>query len=125
MTSPTDRKYSTEHEWVLVEGGVATIGVTKYAADQLGSIVFVDLPEEGDSFGAEEVFGEIESVKSVSELLLPVGGEILAINEALEGAPETINDDPYQAGWLVRVRIENEEELEELIDAAAYDASLA
>ncbi|MCL2437689.1 MAG: glycine cleavage system protein GcvH [Coriobacteriia bacterium] len=125
MASPTDRKYSTDHEWVLVDGDVATIGITKYAADQLGSIVFVELPEEGESFGSEDAYGEVESVKSVSELLLPVGGEVVAINQALEDAPETVNDDPYGEGWLVRVRLDNKGDLDELIDGAAYDASLA
>jgi len=125
MASPTDRKYSPDHEWILVDGDVATIGITKYAADQLGSIVFVELPEEGDSFSSGEAFGEVESVKSVSELLLPIAGEILEINESLEDAPETVNDDPYGSGWLVRVRMDDEAGLEELIDAAAYDASLA
>jgi len=125
MSTPADRKYSTDHEWVLVDGDVATVGITAYAAEQLGSIVFVELPEEGESFAVEEAYGEVESVKSVSELLMPVGGEILAINEALEDAPETVNNDPYGDGWLVRIRMDNPEELEELVDAASYDASLA
>lgn len=125
MTTPADRKYSTDHEWVLVNGDEATIGITAYAAEQLGSIVFVELPEEGDSFAVEEAFGEVESVKSVSELLMPVGGEVLAANEMLEDTPETVNNDPYGDGWLLRVRMDNPEELEELIDAASYDASLA
>jgi glycine cleavage system H protein len=125
MASPTDRKYSLEHEWVLIDGDEATIGITEYAASQLGSIVFVDLPEEGENFESDEVFGEVESVKSVSELLLPVGGEIIALNAALEDAPETVNDDPYGEGWLIRVRMDNAEDLEELVDAAAYDTSIA
>jgi len=126
MSTPTNRKYSFEHEWVLVDGDEATIGITAYAAEQLGNIVFVELPEEGDSFASDEAFGEVESVKSVSELLLPVGGEIIAINEALDEAPETVNNDPYGDGWLVRVRMDNaEEDMANLVDAATYDASLA
>ena len=125
MASPTDRRYSLDHEWVLVDGDEATIGITEYAANQLGSIVFVDLPEAGETFESDEAFGEVESVKSVSELLLPVTGEIIAINEALEDAPETVNDDPYGEGWLVRVRMDNEADLKELVDAASYDASLS
>ena len=125
MASPTDRKYSLDHEWVLVDGNEASIGITEYAATQLGSIVFVDLPEEGERFESDEVFGEVESVKSVSELLLPVGGEVIAVNQSLEDAPETVNDDPYGEGWLVRVRMDNEDDLEELVDSASYDASLS
>jgi len=125
MTSPANLRYSLDHEWINIDGEEATIGITQYAADQLGSIVFVELPEEGDSFESGEVYGEVESVKSVSELLIPVGGEIIAINEALEDAPETINDDPYGAGWLVRVRVEDSGDFDDLIDNAAYDASIA
>ena len=125
MASPTDRRYSLDHEWVLVDGGEATIGITEYAANQLGSIVFVELPDEGENFDAAEVFGEVESVKSVSELLLPVGGEIIATNQKLEDAPEIINDDPYGEGWIIRVQMNNEEDLAELVDGASYDASLA
>jgi len=125
MATPADRKYSADHEWVLVDGDTATIGITAYAADQLGSIVFVDLPEEGDTFEVEEAFGEVESVKSVSELIAPIGGEILAVNDSLDSAPETVNDDPYGDGWLVKIRMDNEGDLDELVDAEAYDASCA
>lgn len=124
MASPNDRKYSLDHEWIQIDGDEATIGLTEYAADQLGSVVFVELPEIGDTFESDEAFGEVESVKSVSEMLLPVGGEIIAINEKLDDAPETINDDPYGEGWIIRVRMDNAEDLEDLVDAATYDASL-
>ncbi|MCL2379399.1 MAG: glycine cleavage system protein GcvH [Coriobacteriia bacterium] len=124
MATPTDRKYSADHEWVLVDGDQATIGITKHASEQLGSVVFVDLPDIGDSFETSEVFGEVESVKSVSELIIPVAGEIIAANEALEDAPETVNDDPYGDGWIVRIRLDDAGDLENLMDAAAYDASL-
>ncbi|MCL2526169.1 MAG: glycine cleavage system protein GcvH [Coriobacteriia bacterium] len=125
MSSPADRKYSSDHEWILVEGDIVTIGITKYAADQLGSIVYVDLPEVGDNFESEEAFGEVESVKSVSELMAPVGGLITEVNDALDEAPESVNEDPYAAGWLVKLRLDDASELDALLDAAAYDASLA
>ena len=122
MTAPADRKYSQDHEWVLPEGGEATVGITEYAAQQLGAIVFADLPAVGDNFSAGDAFGEVESVKSVSELYLPVGGEVVEINEALDGAPETVNDDPYGAGWMIRIKLSDAAELDEMLDAAAYDA---
>ncbi|MCL2680775.1 MAG: glycine cleavage system protein GcvH [Coriobacteriia bacterium] len=125
MAAPADRMYSLDHEWVLVKDGEATIGITEYASQQLGSLVFVDMPDVGESFAAAEVFGEVESVKSVSELLLPVAGEITAVNDALEDSPETINDDPYGQGWIIRLRLDDDADLSHLIDAAAYDASLA
>jgi len=124
MATPTDRKYSSDHEWILLEGDEATIGITQYASDQLGSVVFVDLPDVGDSFEKGEVFGEVESVKSVSELLIPVSGEIVAVNDALEDAPETVNDDSYGQGWIVRVRLDDAADVGSLLDAVAYDASL-
>lgn len=119
-----DRKYSSDHEWIVVEGDEATIGITEYAQDALGEVVYVDLPAEGDTFEAGDTFGEIESVKSVSELFMPVAGEIIAINDALEDAPETINDDPYENGWMIRITMSNPEELENLLEADQYAATL-
>jgi len=125
MASPNDRKYSADHEWILVEDDEAIIGITDYAADQLGSIVFVDLSDEGDTLDVGDVFGEIESVKSVSELYLPVSGEIVAVNVGLEDAPETINEDPFDEGWMIRMRLSDTSEFDALLDAEAYDATLA
>lgn len=119
-----DRKYTADHEWIVIEGDEATIGITEYAAEQLGEVVYVDLPSEGDIFEIGETFGEVESVKSVSELFMPIGGEIIAYNDALEDAPETVNDDPYESGWMIRISITNEEDLEELLSADEYAATL-
>lgn len=124
MDMPKDRKYSIDHEWVIVEGDEATIGITEYAQDALGEVVYVDLPDEGESFAVGDTFGEVESVKSVSELFMPVSGEVIAINDSLADAPETINDDCYGDGWMIRVRIENESELADLLEAEAYLASI-
>jgi len=124
MDMPKDRKYSIDHEWVVVEGDEATIGITEYAQDALGEVVYVDLPDEGETFAVGDTFGEVESVKSVSELFMPVSGEVIAINDSLADAPETINDDCYGDGWMIRVRIENESELADLLEAEAYLASI-
>ncbi len=119
-----DRKYSSDHEWIVVEGDEATIGITEYAQDALGEVVYVDLPSEGDTFEAGDTFGEVESVKSVSELFMPVSGEIIAINDALDDAPETINDDPYENGWMIRITMSDPEELKNLLEADEYAATL-
>ena len=119
-----DRKYSSDHEWIVVEGDEATIGITEYAQDALGEVVYVDLPAEGDTFDAGDTFGEVESVKSVSELFMPVAGEIISVNDALEDAPETVNDDPYENGWMIRITMTNPEDLENLLDADQYAATL-
>lgn len=125
MSYPNDRKYSADHEWVLGEGAEVTIGISEYAANALGDVVYVDLPAVGASFGAGDSFGEIESVKSVSELFMPVGGEIIAVNDALEGSPETVNADPYGDGWMIKVRVADAGEVAALLDAAAYEAEAA
>ena len=122
MAHPSDRSYSKEHEWVVVDGDVATIGISDFAQDQLGEVVYVDLPSEGDSLTAGDTFGEIESVKSVSELFAPVSGEVIEVNSGLSDTPETVNSDPHGAGWMVKVRVENESELDSLLSAEEYDA---
>jgi len=123
---PTDLRYTTEHEWVRVDGDVATIGITAHAADQLGDIVFVDLPEVGRSFARADSFGIVESVKAVSDLFSPVGGEVVETNDAsLRGAPELVNSDPYGAGWMLKVRVSDPAQLDALIDAAAYETLIA
>jgi glycine cleavage system H protein len=122
MAHPSDRKYSKEHEWVLVEGDVATVGITDFAQDQLGEVVYVDLPGTGDLLAVGDSFGEIESVKSVSELFAPVSGEIVEVNEALGDTPETVNAEPHGAGWMVKVKVADINELEALMSAERYDA---
>lgn len=121
MNIPSELKYSKDHEWVKVEGNTATIGITDFAQSQLGDIVFVDIQvEEGDSVAKDETFGAIEAVKTVADGLMPVSGKIIAINEGLQDAPETVNSDPYGEGWMIKVELENPAELDSLMDAAAY-----
>jgi glycine cleavage system H protein len=121
MASPADRKYTEEHEWVHVDGDVGTVGITDYAQDQLGDIVFVDMPAPGSTVKALEKFGEIESVKAVSELFAPVSGEVIERNDGLEGSPQWVNDDPYGDGWMIRVRLSNTSELDSLLSADEYE----
>lgn len=122
---PEDLKYDREHEWVRVSGDVATIGISDFAQDQLGEVVYVDLPSAGGAVSAGDSFGEIESVKSVSELFSPVSGEIVEVNGALDDAPETVNSDAYGAGWIIKVKLSDPAEVDALMDAAAYEAFLA
>ena len=120
MNFPTNVKYTSEHEWIRLEGEEACVGITDYAQDQLGDIVFVDVTTEGETLEAGEVFGTIEVVKTVSDLFLPVGGEILEVNPELEEHPELVNQDPYGKGWLVRIRPTDVSEMDKLMDAEAY-----
>ncbi|MDO9556904.1 MAG: glycine cleavage system protein GcvH [Coriobacteriia bacterium] len=122
---PKDLKYDCEHEWVKVEGGVAIIGISHFAQDQLGEVVYVDLPLAGDSVNAGESFGEIESVKSVSELFSPVTGEIVEVNDALGDAPEIVNEDPYGEGWMIKITMSDPSELDELMAVDEYEAFIA
>ena len=117
---PNDRKYTKAHEWVLVEDGVATIGVTDFAASELGDIVFVEMPEVGDEVNIEDTVGSIESVKAVEDLFVPVSGEVLEINEDIDATPELVNSEPFDGGWLFKVKMSDETEMEKLMDAAAY-----
>jgi glycine cleavage system H protein len=125
MAHPSDRKYSKDHEWVVVDGDVATIGISDFAQDQLGEVVYVDLPSEGDSTASGDAFGEIESVKSVSELIAPVTGEIIEVNTGLGDSPETVNQDAHDAGWMIKVRMEDADEVGALLSAEEYDAFIA
>ena len=125
MSVPTDLRYTRDHEWVRLEGDEATVGITQYAADQLGDIVFVELPETGRSLEGAKAFGVVESVKAVSDLFAPMAGEVVAINDALAGGPELVNRDPYGAGWMVRLRVADPADLDDLLDPAAYDALVA
>ena len=120
MSIPENLQYTKEHEWLSVADGVATVGITAFAAESLGDIVFVQLPEAGSTVTAGEVFGEVESTKSVSELYAPVSGEVVEVNEATSDRPEVINEDPYTEGWLLKVRLTGD--VPELLDAAAYAA---
>jgi glycine cleavage system H protein len=121
MAHPNDRSYSKDHVWVLVDGDTATLGISDYAQDQLGDVVFVDLPSEGDQASAGDAFGEVESVKSVSELISPVTGEIVEVNDSLADASETINSDPHGGGWMIKVRMSDDSEVDDLMTAEQYD----
>ncbi len=123
MAYPSDLKYSSEHVWVKVEGDTAKLGITEYAQEELGDILFVDLPDVGTTFSAGDVFTEIESSKTASEVPIPVSGEIIAVNEELDDSPENINDDAY-AAWIVEVKLDDESELDELLSATAYENGL-
>ncbi len=119
---PANLKYSNDHEWCRVEGDVAVIGITDFAQSELGDIVFVDVPTVGETLAAGEIFGSIEAVKTVSDAFLPVGGEVIEFNEAVEADASLINRDAYGEGWIVKVRMSNPAEVDALLDAAAYEA---
>lgn len=125
MNIPQDLRYTKEHEWVRLEGDVVTIGITDYAQGELGDIVFIEVDTIGDSIGVDEVFGTIEAVKTVSDMFAPVAGEVLEFNENLEDEPELVNSDPYGAGWIMKMRVENPEDLASLLDHEAYAKLLA
>ena len=120
MNIPQELKYTSEHEWVRLEGDIAYVGITDYAQEQLGDIVFVDIPTVGETLDENEVFGTIEVVKTVSDLFLPVAGEVLEQNETLEENPELVNKDPYGKGWLIKIKPAAVEDLDDLLDAADY-----
>ena len=120
LNFPDDVRYAKSHEWARLGGDTVKVGISDYAQDQLGDIVFVELPEVGDTFGKGEEFGTVESVKAVSELYMPVAGEIVAINDTLEDAPEKVNNSPYSDGWMLEVKADNPSELDDLLDPNAY-----
>ncbi len=122
---PADLRYTKEHEWVRVDGDEATVGVTDFAAEQLGDVVFVELPDVGRTLDQFAAFGVVESVKAVSDLFAPVSGEVVATNGQLTSRPELVNSDPYGEGWIVRVRVADRSQVEQLLDAAAYEALTA
>lgn len=117
---PEDYKYSKDHEWIRIEDDICVVGITDFAQDELGEVVFVELPEAGQTFDAHDEIGSIESVKAVAEVYTPISGEVVEVNEALEEAPETVNKDPHGEGWLVKIRVSITEELGELMDLEAY-----
>ena len=122
---PADLRYTSDHEWVRIEGDSAIVGITAYAAEQLGDIVFVELPDVGRALEQFAAFGVVESVKAVSDLFAPLSGEVTATNPGLVASPESVNSDPYGDGWMIRIRIADSTQLGELLDAAAYDALVA
>ncbi len=124
MNIPENLKYSSDHEWLKVEGEFAFVGITAHAANELGDIVFLDITSVGETLDKDEVFGTIEAVKTVADLMLPVAGEVVEFNEALEGEPALVNSDPYDKGWIVKIKMTDPAQLDELMDAAAYTAML-
>ena len=124
MNFPGDLRYTSEHEWIRVEGDEAFVGITDYAQSELGEIVFIDVPTLCETVGQGEVFGSVEAVKTVSDLNMPVSGEVLEVNGALDAQPELVNNDPYGEGWIIRIAVKDAAELESLMDAKAYEASL-
>ena len=124
MNFPQDLKYTSEHEWIRVQGEEAYVGITDYAQSELGEIVFLDVNTQGETIAQGEVFGSIEAVKTVSDLNMPVTAEVIEVNEALNDAPEKVNNDPYGEGWIIKVKVLNPEELNTLMDAEAYEQSL-
>jgi glycine cleavage system H protein len=122
MNAPANLRYTKDHEWISLEGNVATIGITDFAQGELGDIVYVDISTKGKALAAEEVFGTVEAVKTVSDLFLPVNGTIIEVNPLLEGEPELVNTDPYGQGWMVKMTVDAVPDVEALMDAAAYTA---
>ena len=122
MSLPTNLKYTKDHEWISIEGDIATVGITKFAQGELGDIVYVEIETEGEELEREEVFGSVEAVKTVSDLFMPLSGEVIEFNEELEAAPETVNEDPYGKGWMVKIKFSDASQLEDLLDAEAYNA---
>lgn len=121
MNFPSDLRYTQEHEWIkIVDGNIATVGITEFAQSELGDIVFVEIETVGQDLGANDIFGTIEAVKTVSDLFLPVAGKVLEVNDALSSSPELVNNSPYEEGWLVKVELQNVADLDGLLDADAY-----
>lgn len=124
MNIPTDLKYTKDHEWVRVEGDTAIIGVTDYAQGELGDVVYIEIESEGESLDQEEVFGTVEAVKTVSDLFMPLAGEVIEVNGALADAPETVNSDPYGDGWMIKVKMSDTSQVEDLLSADDYKAEI-
>lgn len=120
MNVPADLKYTKDHEWLKIEGDVATVGITDFAQGELGDIVYVEVETEGETLDKEEVFGTVEAVKTVSDLFMPISGEVIAFNEELEGNPESVNGTPYEAGWMIKIKMSNPDEVSELLSADQY-----
>ena len=125
MNTPNELRYTKEHEWVKVDGNTVVIGITDFAQNELGDIVFVELPEVGDEISLEQPFGSVESVKTVSELYAPVSGKVVEVNDELSDSPELVNESPYESAWMIKVELTNESELEQLLTAEAYAEQIA
>lgn len=125
MNLPKDLKYTVDHEWVRIEGDIATVGVTDFAQGELGDIVYVDVDTEDETLDKDEVFGTVEAVKTVSDLFMPLSGEVVEFNEQLEDEPELVNSDPYGDGWMIKIKFSNPEEIETLLTADAYKEAIA
>ncbi len=125
MSVPADLKYSKEHEWIRIDGDMATIGITDFAQGELGDIVYVEIETEGETLDKDEVFGTVEAVKTVSDLFMPVSGEVVEVNAAIESSPESVNADPYGEGWMIKVKMSDSSEVDDLLDAAAYEELIA
>lgn len=121
---PENLRYSKDHEWIRVEGDEATIGITDYAQNSLGDVVYIDMPRVGDSFGTHEAFGSVESVKAVSEIFTPVAGKVTSVNEGLNDTPEAVNSDPYNAGWMVKIKMDNPGEADAMLSGEEYEEYL-
>ena len=121
---PENLRYSKDHEWIGVDGDIATIGITDYAQHALGDVVYIDMPRVGDKLGSHEAFGSVESVKAVSEIFVPVGGEITEVNDGLNDTPEVVNNDPYSAGWMVKVKMDNPGEADAMLSSVEYEEYL-
>ncbi|MDT8347848.1 MAG: glycine cleavage system protein GcvH [Flavobacteriaceae bacterium] len=124
MNIPSELKYTKDHEWVKIEGDVATVGITDFAQGELGDIVYVEVETEGETLDREAVFGTVEAVKTVSDLFMPLSGEIIELNDALEQTPEVVNEDPYGEGWMIKIKLSNSAEVDDLLDGAAYEAHI-
>lgn len=122
---PENLRYSKDHEWVSVDGDVASIGITDYAQHSLGDVVYIDMPRVGDSFGTHEAFGSVESVKAVSEIFTPVAGEVVEVNDGLNDTPEAVNSDPYNAGWMIKIKMANAGEADAMLSAVEYEEYLS
>jgi glycine cleavage system H protein len=123
--NPENLLYTKDHEWIRMSGDTGTVGITLHAQEALGDVVYVELPKVGDKFESHKSFGSVESVKAVSELFIPVAGEVIEVNSGIKDAPETLNSDPYGEGWLIRIRIQNQAEISDLLSAKAYDEYIA
>ena len=124
MNFPTDLRYTSEHEWVKIDGNIATVGITDFAQSELGDIVFVEIETVGQSFAANEIFGSVEAVKTVSDLFLPIAGKILEVNANLQNAPELVNNDPYGEGWMIKMEVSNHAEFDALMDSEDYQNTI-
>ena len=125
MNIPSNLKYTSDHEWIKIEGDIATIGITDFAQSELGDIVYVEIETEGDTLDKGDVFGTVEAVKTVSDLFMPVKGEVIEVNSGIESEPESVNNDPYESGWMIKVKMEDPSEADNLLSAEQYQAEIS